>query len=1764
MTASPSPSGGSKTVDPFLELPYAAVPFELMPELAHCSQLALFEICPVQQIIRGDARPYAFAISAEAIYLMKLTGEIMRSADFEHVASIVTNIPRNENDVPPPNAKLFAILLLHPPHTSDVVLAGETIPRIIKSLKVVVAAVRKQRELPPTKIVHVEALTPAAAGQAFREPDSARKQSEEIPRRIDTRDAVVSAFASRAEIRARADAQSKVRFAEAGTRAADASPHDPRRQDPVIGLSYATVPLELQPELDFCASLALFELCSVKQVVRGELRPCAFALSAEAGFLLKPTGEVLRSVDFEHIDSVYTNLPLDAEATPRTGDSSFLIFMLKIPQTSDLILVGAGCHKILNSLKIVLAAVRKRREIPTINFSHVDAKQQHQQMCYNTCGVPYREPKSARNQSQVPPRRIPTREAVVGGCASLESVAKAATAETPKAAIPVSPTTKRGIPTTESPTPEGSSPTSAGLGTADTLTGLKYVSLPQDVKSQFSKFFDPKLSALLWYSHTYHADASAAKGTAPPQVPFTYALRFAFLSTESLYVAKDDSLFLRCVPLHLIKYVFCCDTAESPQVAAPPVPKLKVAILFKFCFPKEEHDLLLAFEDDARRERLLFILSRVMTAHHPGTSPRVLSCKSVGDVRPELEAPPNYTTALVDLPVRGRAVLPRRTTNSGSLKPGIATTSTDILSCDAVIPKDLVALHDGLQVARVSWVGRMSLITNMEEIARAPSTEHGILPPICGVGFLTDTHFYVAENNRYLRCAPILAVRKLLVRVAPGDSDESVSQSKRAHILIDLEPEQHCIVCQIESANDAKRLFTVIIEKGRELSEAFYPSLGTFLDPQAEGYQTVPAPNFKLVIAPVPRIEGKLTYRERAEQMFIQYCPSKLPTAADELRHYKGREEDLIQMLVQKYGPEPTHEEPKTTNEAVANALFRQRLVRFCNKYAPERVHSVDSLLDVYRGREEEMFAKLSAKYGPEPPPPLDHLVPPSHARTLLFSAPLPADALPDYRARLVRFCAMYMPNKRHRVDEVLKEYIGREEDLFTALVKKYGPEPSAPRSSYRDRARRLLQCYNPERITDVDAMLRAYQGNEEEYILSLVERYGPEPAEQPNSHIPEASDIYECVDLTSNLRFATVPVEHIPLFPSLTTAAIYWFGSVTHWEPPQPVQERFAFLTATHLYVADSDCLIHRCVKLSVISCVFINSRRKDPTSACFLLFKIFPVEHDLFLSFADDFTAKRMLWILLEVTGHFALGVNIKACAVEGLSDEGIDAQCRPPEYFKLSVADIPRRDSAQTVIVCADDLPAAPPHGYAKQVFGTVPTSRLNPLLQRTAVGATPAWSEKFVELDSAQALAASAPGAASAALKDRPLLQTARLLSYGRQPQTLSPTTTQFIPHEVEDAAPSSSSDSEELPSQLAAFLGLLRLGHLTDGFLSKGLTLSALQSFDDNDLQHFGVAGAEDRKKILRYANDNALLDRVRDIYGNSEEVRTAKRAQRGRRRHSKRAVAAPTPQKVDSPSPENPFYGLSYDSDRSPQAVAPPNPIRDFYGVSSLPENVGIKTPALPEKSQCYMPSPIITTPSPFQRIGQQQRVHADPQVIASPYSSRRAKETTPRVQYVPDEGLRSMPPAELDASSQRAMRFQLDLLKQVANAKTREASAKRDGVLPMVPPPVLPSPSSVAGGVPNKPLNQFSCDDVAALLNELRLGEHISAFRRTDGQLLEALSKDDLRYRFQGDNEAADVLWHFMDVHRNQVGAMWLTPGRSIAAAPPKNQMSDQLADYL
>eukprot|EP01062_Namystynia_karyoxenos_P043842 TRINITY_DN32106_c0_g1_i1.p2 TRINITY_DN32106_c0_g1~~TRINITY_DN32106_c0_g1_i1.p2 ORF type:complete len:350 (+),score=110.71 TRINITY_DN32106_c0_g1_i1:56-1105(+) len=49
------------------------------------------------------------------------------------------------------------------------------------------------------------------------------------------------------------------------------------------------------------------------------------------------------------------------------------------------------------------------------------------------------------------------------------------------------------------------------------------------------------------------------------------------------------------------------------------------------------------------------------------------------------------------------------------------------------------------------------------------------------------------------------------------------------------------------------------------------------------------------------------------------------------------------------------------------------------------------------------------------------------------------------HRARLLRFYAHYAPHKVRDADAILVEWEGAEEELFSALVGKYGPEPAAP-----------------------------------------------------------------------------------------------------------------------------------------------------------------------------------------------------------------------------------------------------------------------------------------------------------------------------------------------------------------------------------------------------------------------------------------------------------------------------------------------------------------------------------------------------------------------------------------------------------------------------------------------------------------------------------------------------------------------------------------------
>jgi hypothetical protein len=290
-------------------------------------------------------------------------------------------------------------------------------------------------------------------------------------------------------------------------------------------------------------------------------------------------------------------------------------------------------------------------------------------------------------------------------------------------------------------------------------------------------------------------------------------------------------------------------------------------------------------------------------------------------------------------------------------------------------------------------------------------------------------------------------------------------------------------------------------------------------------------------------------YRARLVSFYEKYNPEKVSSVDKTLAAYAGREDEMFSTLVAKYGPEPTSSASPSRAASVAptspmtgagsgSGDYKARLTAFYAKYNPEKLNSVDKTLAAYAGREDEMFSTLVAKYGPEP---TSSASSPSRAASVAPTSPMVGrgSGSGDYKARLTAFYAKYNPEKISSVDKTLAAYAGREEEMFTALVTKYGPEPpagSAPQSpaaapptssafgasqsssaffnssgsDYRSRLTSFYEKYNPEKISSVDKTLAAYAGREEEMFTALVTKYGPEPAPASSMNLANAAPAQE------------------------------------------------------------------------------------------------------------------------------------------------------------------------------------------------------------------------------------------------------------------------------------------------------------------------------------------------------------------------------------------------------------------------------------------------------------------------------------------------------------------------------------------------------------------------------------------------------------------------------------------------------------------------------
>lgn len=186
------------------------------------------------------------------------------------------------------------------------------------------------------------------------------------------------------------------------------------------------------------------------------------------------------------------------------------------------------------------------------------------------------------------------------------------------------------------------------------------------------------------------------------------------------------------------------------------------------------------------------------------------------------------------------------------------------------------------------------------------------------------------------------------------------------------------------------------LEKYKGKEEAVIKKLVEKYGPEPSSQSAAEEAPKNATVTPRPTV-NPLSWRERMEAMYKMYDPAKIGTVDATLEKFRGKEEAVMKKLVEKYGPEPTqatadpqppkaetptppvshrdsvaNSSPKNTLQntaSAASASYAERITAIYEAYDPEKVNTVASTLEKFKGKEEAVIRKLVEKYGPEPVP---------------------------------------------------------------------------------------------------------------------------------------------------------------------------------------------------------------------------------------------------------------------------------------------------------------------------------------------------------------------------------------------------------------------------------------------------------------------------------------------------------------------------------------------------------------------------------------------------------------------------------------------------------------------------------------------------------------------------------------------------------------------------------------------------------------------------
>jgi hypothetical protein len=216
-------------------------------------------------------------------------------------------------------------------------------------------------------------------------------------------------------------------------------------------------------------------------------------------------------------------------------------------------------------------------------------------------------------------------------------------------------------------------------------------------------------------------------------------------------------------------------------------------------------------------------------------------------------------------------------------------------------------------------------------------------------------------------------------------------------------------------------------------------------------------------------------------KFYQKYAPQKVQTISQMLATFAGREEAMLDHMEQQYkapgffaearpgirqraaaraaqgGGAPAAQPASSAPSSAApptgapNPAIQPILVQFYQRYAPQKVATVGQILQVFAGREAEMFTQLEAQYNAPgyfnearnllKGAPLSPAPPQSKQQPKLAASPSAAPRVNTaaiLTPALTAFYQTYAPAKVANVGQMIATFQGREEEMLSNIERQY------------------------------------------------------------------------------------------------------------------------------------------------------------------------------------------------------------------------------------------------------------------------------------------------------------------------------------------------------------------------------------------------------------------------------------------------------------------------------------------------------------------------------------------------------------------------------------------------------------------------------------------------------------------------------------------------------------------------------------------------------